>query len=113
MVLERFTKFVEQIRSALPAQRGGGSSAGSKAGAPREPRESRATAPETRTWIESFVRPAPLAMLVVGGILASFTELIGPWAFLGYLLLATAPLVYLLQRIERRLVELLQQRRDP
>lgn len=68
--------------------------------------------PPEPTWIDNFVRPAPIAMLVVGGLLTIFTELIGPWAFLGYLLLATAPLVFWLQQIEKRLAEILRRRPD-
>lgn len=55
--------------------------------------------------VEALLAPLPLAMLIAGGLLTIFTELVGTWAILGYLLVTLAPVVYWLQRIERRLAE--------
>ncbi|MGL4464499.1 MAG: hypothetical protein ACRDD1_17425 [Planctomycetia bacterium] len=55
-----------------------------------------------------FRTAVPLSMLLCGALLSGCTELIGPWAALGYALLALAPVVYWLQRIEQRLAELIE-----
>ncbi len=63
--------------------------------------------PASESWASIFRRAIPLAMLILGGLIAACTELVGLWAILGYLLLASAPIVYLLQRIEATLMEIL------
>lgn len=56
-----------------------------------------------RQIAETFV---PITMLVAGGLLAGFAQLIGSWAFLGFVLIPAAPIVYWLQRVERQLSEI-------
>jgi hypothetical protein len=100
-------EWLDKIREYLPANKREGAyeeiatTAGSTQGA-------NGTASAVSQW-ESWMRVArngiPVAMLIVGGILALFTELIGVWAIFGYVLVAGAPVVYLLLRIEQRLIE--------
>lgn len=47
----------------------------------------------------------PTTMLTCGALLTAFAELIGVWGVLGFLLLAASPVVFWLQRVERRLGE--------
>lgn len=54
---------------------------------------------------EMIVPGFPLGMLAIGVLLSACTELIGIYAILGYLLIATAPIVYILNRIERRIAK--------
>jgi hypothetical protein len=96
---------------------------------PRQP-ERAAKAPESADWpvtederrlIEEAVKKeesrlrliaeslVPAAMLTSGALLTAFAELIGVWGLLGFALLAAAPVVFWLQRVERRLVEAVQE----
>ena len=70
-------------------------------------------APETANFLNTVAGLAPLVLLGVGLALTAFAPLVGNWAVLGFLLLASAPVVYQLRRVERRLKELveLQKRR--
>jgi hypothetical protein len=68
--------------------------------------EFESTVAEPPSWTEVFVRAIPVFMAVVGCLLTFFTEMIGAWAMLGYLLLVVAPIVYWLQRIEGRLAQI-------
>lgn len=58
------------------------------------------------TWSDSALDGVPMAMVIVGLVLAACTELIRVWAILGYLLIVVAPVVYWLRRIEKRLIDL-------
>lgn len=106
MAWERIRGTIARLRESLPETVDQVRQAAAATSDPRAPGES---APR---WVDSFLQPAPVAMLVVGALLAAFTELIGPWAILGYLLLAVAPILYWLQRIESRLVELRRELRN-
>lgn len=59
--------------------------------------------PTTPSWRDALVDAWPAFMFVAGLLISACTQLIGVWAILGYLLVATAPIVYLLRKIERHL----------
>lgn len=61
------------------------------------------TASEDRRYRRIAEMFVPITMLVAGGLLAGFAQLIGSWAFLGFVLIPAAPIVYWLQRVERQL----------
>jgi hypothetical protein len=63
--------------------------------------------PPPPTWWDTYLDLVPLVMAIVGSLLTIFTEKIGAWALLGYLLLTVAPVVFWLRRIEKRLAELI------
>ena len=69
--------------------------------------------PETASFLATVAKLLPAVLLGVGAALTLFAAQLGNWAVLGFLLLAAAPISYQLQRLERRLKELvdLQKRR--
>ena len=82
--------------------------------APDAPAESApARIPTYLKWAASVRLYFPLGMFVIGGMMSACTQLIGTWAFLGYLLLVTAPIVYQLQRVERALDRVYERRVRP
>ena len=96
--------WIDKLRKFLPATK------------PEDPfEESSGTIQRTSTatpvaspwdaWAQLLRAGTPIFMISVGTILAIFTELVGIWAILGYALITAAPIVYLLIRIEQRLVE--------
>ena len=61
---------------------------------------------EKKRWAQIVEVGVPTSMLVVGGLLAGFAELIGVWALFGFVLVAASPIVYWQQRIEKQLKEM-------
>ena len=90
-------------RNVLPA------SAPAPAGEPAEdaPATEPPEAPESANFMTAIARLLPVVLLGVGGTMTLFAAQLGNWALLGFMLLAAAPVVYQLQRVERRLKELL------
>jgi hypothetical protein len=60
---------------------------------------------EKSRWNHIIELGVPASMLVIGLLLTCLSELIGLWGLLGFLLLVTSPVVYWLQRIERKMAE--------
>jgi hypothetical protein len=74
---------------------------------PREPMEKPPPAPVViPSFFETAYKMLPHVVLAVGTLLTVLAERIGNWAVLGFLLFASAPILFVLQRIERRLQEL-------
>ncbi len=104
-------RFKEAARAVLPgaaAPNAAAAPAVEDSAAPEPP-----AAPETPNFLATVAKLAPAVLLGIGGTLTLFAAQIGNWAALGFMLLAAAPIVYQLQRLERRLQELveLQKRR--
>lgn len=68
--------------------------------------------PHAPTWHDTILGGLPLGMLISGLLITACSQLIGVWAILGYLLLVASPIVYQLNRIEKRLVETLHWRKE-
>lgn len=99
-------EWVGKLRKYLPARGDFGSATDN--GAYGAPPTGDPTAPpsQLQAWLKVVRGGVPVAMMVVGILLSAFTELVGLWALLGYALLAAAPIVYFLVRVEQRLIEL-------
>jgi hypothetical protein len=68
-----------------------------------------AAAPKpTLSLVNSLWRLGPFVVLGVGATMTIFAERIWPWSMLGFLLLASAPILFLLRRIEDLLRELIE-----
>ncbi|MFO0945975.1 MAG: hypothetical protein U1D30_08520 [Planctomycetota bacterium] len=100
-------EWVSKIKKYLPTSKST-TVADADAYLPPPPSRSESTVPPSPfdLWMRTARGGIPVAMLIVGGMLAGFTELIGIWAILGYGLIAAAPIVFFLHRIELRLTEL-------
>jgi hypothetical protein len=61
---------------------------------------------EATRWKTIVETGVPMGMLVIGSLLTVFAELIGVWGVLGFLLVAASPIVYWMQRLERRMREM-------
>jgi hypothetical protein len=66
---------------------------------------------EKSRWSQIIELGVPTTMLVVGGLLTALAELIGLWGVLGYLLLVTSPVVFWLQRLEKKMAEVVDELR--
>lgn len=64
--------------------------------------------PTPQKWHEYLYAAVPAMLLAAGAGLALLTQVIGPWAFLGYLLVAVSPVVWMLQRVEKKINELIE-----
>ena len=65
-------------------------------------------APEPRKWYDWMLDSIPYCMLFTGillaGICVNFEKTV-IWAFFGFMLIAVSPVVYWLQRLDRRMTE--------
>lgn len=101
-------EWVSKIKKYLPASKSTSPADMDVYPPPPSSRQDASPAPPSQfeLWMRTARGGISVAMLAVGGLLAGFTELIGIWAILGYALLASAPIVFFLHRIEQRLMEL-------
>lgn len=73
-----------------------------------EPKPEARPQAEPPPWMTMVVNQTPSIMFVIGILLTVCAQLIQVWAFLGFLLVAGAPIVYWLRRIETRVCELIE-----
>jgi hypothetical protein len=66
---------------------------------------------EKSRWTQIVELGVPALMLVIGLLLTVLAELIGLWGILGFLLLVGSPVVFWLQRVERKLGEVIDELR--
>ncbi len=104
-----FQEIFDTLKQVLP-RRSADESAGTVSGpAPITENEAKVVEqtkqPERNRWAQIIELGLPASMLVIGLLLTALAELVELWGILGFVLLAASPVVYWLQRVERKLGE--------
>ena len=104
-----FQEIFDTLKQVLP-RRSADESAGPVSGpAPITENEAKVVEQTKQTernrWAHIIELGLPASMLVIGLLLTVLAQLVELWGILGFVLLAASPVVYWLQRVERKLGE--------